>query len=130
MPSTMPGRLNWRCLAPSDGRADQLQAVQRRRRGVDHCRGRCRRGQTRHSRCTPTTARTNVAFRVLGYIEIRRGDGWWASSASLVRVATQEMPMSGDIVQRVSSSDGAYATGTSSIPNDDTIRRAERERSS
>ena len=70
-----------------------------------------------------TTARTNVAFRVLGYIEIQTGAtaGNWASSASLVRVATQEMPMSGDIVQRVSSSDGAYATGTSSIPNDDTI---------
>ena len=40
MPSTVPGRWNWRYLAPSDGRVNQLQAVQRRRRGVDYGRGR------------------------------------------------------------------------------------------
>ena len=70
-----------------------------------------------------TTARTNVAFRVLGYIEIQTGAtaGNWASSASLVRVATQEMPMSGDIVQSTYVRDGAYATNAATIPSDDTI---------
>lgn len=69
------------------------------------------------------TARANVAFRVLGYIEIQTGAtaGNWASSASLVCVATPEMPMSGDIVQSTYVRDGAYATNAATIPSDDTI---------
>lgn len=69
------------------------------------------------------TARTDKAFRVLGYIEIQTGatPGNWSNAASLVRVAAPGMPLPGQVVQSVRLVDGAVATGSTVIPFDDTI---------
>lgn len=67
------------------------------------------------------TARVGVAMRYLGYMEIQYGTAQWSNAPSFVQTNHSCMPLPGDIVQRQYLSDGAYATGTASIPNDDTI---------
>jgi hypothetical protein len=70
------------------------------------------------------TARSNVAFRVLGYVEITTDAGTpgnWSASPSVVQPLLPGMPLPGDVVQSVRVTDGAVATGTTQVPLDDTI---------
>lgn len=67
-----------------------------------------------------TTARSNVPFTILGYFDSTQATaGTWASSATSVVVNPRLRP--GDTVQEVYSATGAVATGTTTIPSDDTI---------
>ncbi len=70
-----------------------------------------------------TTARTNVAVRLIGRIRITTGAvaGEWDNAATRVEPWTPSMKKTGDIIQVVRYSTGAVATGTATIPADDTI---------
>ena len=69
-----------------------------------------------------TTARSNVACRVIGYVEVQIGvSSAWSNSPTKVQVQQQGMPEVGDLVQNCRSASGAVATGTTQIPLDDTI---------
>lgn len=68
-----------------------------------------------------TTARTSVPLRVLGYIEIQAAASFaWTNSPTVVRVVQPNMPMTGDIVQKVETVTGAMNTGSNTVPFDDT----------
>lgn len=66
-------------------------------------------------------ARVGVAMRYLGYVEIQYGTAAWSNAPTFVQTNHSRMPLPGTVVQRQYLSDGAYATGVSSIPNDDSI---------
>lgn len=67
-----------------------------------------------------TTARTNVPVTVLGYFESTQTTaGTWAAAASAIVVNPTQRP--GAVVQSVIGVYGSLATGTTSIPTDDTI---------
>jgi hypothetical protein len=69
-----------------------------------------------------TTARSSVAFRIVGYFESTQATaGTWATNASLVQPMGPGVRRTGDIVQIVSKEDGNSATGTTTLPNDNTI---------
>lgn len=69
-----------------------------------------------------TTARASVPWVYLGYIETTQGTaGTWASNASKVQTGDTTTPRPGSIVQYLHSPTGAVATGTTTIPYDDTI---------
>lgn len=67
-----------------------------------------------------TTARAGVPFVVLGYFEsTQAAAGVWATAASLIMVNPTIRP--GQTVQQPYNVDGAYASGSTAIPLDDTI---------
>lgn len=67
-----------------------------------------------------TTARSNVPFTILGYFDSTQATaGTWASNPTNVVVNPKNRP--GDVVQIVGNTTGAVATGTTVLPNDDTI---------
>lgn len=69
-----------------------------------------------------TTARTNVPVRILGYIEISETTaGTWATNSSVVQIMGSRVHRTGDIIQRVVSRSGTTASGTGTIPDDNTI---------
>ena len=69
-----------------------------------------------------STARTSKALRVLGYFEIQAAASYaWTNSPTVVRVMQPGMPMTGDIVQVVGNQASSVATGTTSVPFDNTI---------
>lgn len=69
-----------------------------------------------------TAAQTSKALRILGYFEIQAAGSYaWTNSPTVVRVMQPGMPRTGDKIQHVISTDGAVATGTTTVPNDDTI---------
>jgi hypothetical protein len=71
-----------------------------------------------------TTARASVAFRILGYVEYSSGlatAGVYISAPTLTQVFGPGVSKPGDIVQRVHAPTGAYVSGTTTIPADDTI---------
>jgi len=75
-----------------------------------------------------TTARSNVAFRYLGSLDIQYGTAQWSNAPTRVQTATRNSPRPGDIItSRVSftgagvSSAGALGSGTTQVPLDDTI---------
>mgnify|MGYP001575069493 CR=1 FL=1 len=67
-----------------------------------------------------TAGMTNIAVRVLGYIDIATGatPGEWSAAPSVVQIMGPGVPCTGDIVQRVSNWSGSVATGTTAIPFD------------
>lgn len=68
------------------------------------------------------TAVTSKAFTVLGYLEATEATaGTWATAPSLVKIYQPGDPLPGDTVQVRRTSTGALATGTTTIPLDDTI---------
>ena len=70
-----------------------------------------------------TTARTNVACRCIGYIEITTGAtaGEWDNNPTKIQVMGPGVKRTGDVVQVVNYQTGANATGTTRIPQDTTI---------
>lgn len=70
-----------------------------------------------------TTARTNVAVKLLGRLKIQTGvtAGDWSAEDTVLTLWTPTMKKTGDIVQVVHKSDGALASGATTIPLDDTI---------
>lgn len=69
-----------------------------------------------------TTARSGVAWVYLGYVESTQATaGTWATSPSKVQTAYDGMPRTGDIIQVRTTVDGAYASGTTVMVNDNTI---------
>lgn len=70
-----------------------------------------------------TTARSNLACRCIGYVEITTGAtaGNWSNAPTKVQVMGPGVRRTGDIVQRVVYSITAQVTGNTAMPNDDTI---------
>ena len=67
-----------------------------------------------------TTARASVPFTILGYFDSTQGTaGTWATSATSVVVNPRYRP--GDVIQQQYTQTGAVNTGTTLIPDDDTI---------
>lgn len=68
------------------------------------------------------TAVTSKAMTVLGYLEATEATaGTWATTPSLIKLWQPGDPLPGDVVQIQRNDTGAVATGTTAIPNDDTI---------
>ena len=68
------------------------------------------------------TAATAKAVRILGYFESTQATaGTWATAASKVQVMGEGVARTGDVVQTVATTLSAVATGTTTIPLDDTI---------
>lgn len=70
-----------------------------------------------------TTARTNVACRCIGYIEITTGAtaGEWDNNPTKIQNMGPGVKRTGDIVQTVISLYTAAATGTTALPADSSI---------
>ena len=69
-----------------------------------------------------TTARASVYLRYLGYFESTQATaGTWATPASRVQLMGPGVRRSGDQLAIARTATGAVATGTTVIPNDDTI---------
>ena len=68
-----------------------------------------------------TTARTNVGYRLLGTLKILHGAGVWDAAATEERQWFPGMPQTGDVVQTVYAQSSTAGTGTTAIPNDNTI---------
>jgi hypothetical protein len=71
-----------------------------------------------------TTARTSKAYVVLGYAAYESGvatAGSWNVSPTRLQLYAQGVPLPGDVVQQQATFDGAYATGSTATPYDDTI---------
>lgn len=68
------------------------------------------------------TAVTSKAMKVLGYVESTQATaGTWATSPSKVQLYSAGVPLHGAEIQVISTDTGAVATGTTTIPFDDTI---------
>jgi len=69
------------------------------------------------------SARTNVAVRILGYIEIQTDAtaGNWANEDTLLVLMHDGIHRTCDIIQSLMTLNGALATGTTMLPIDDTI---------
>ncbi len=70
------------------------------------------------------TAVTSKAYRILGYCEYTAGlatAGTWNASPDIIQVFGPGIKRPGDTVQIQESASAAVASGTSQIPNDDTI---------
>ena len=69
-----------------------------------------------------TTARSNVAVRILGYVDIQTGStaGQWSNSPTRVQIMGFGVPRTGDVIQHRRTQSGAVATATGGVPNDDT----------
>jgi len=70
------------------------------------------------------SAITNTPFRILGYLEWATGlatAGTWASGPTTIQLFGPGIKKPGDLVQKVTTSTGALATGATALPNDDTI---------
>ncbi|HCZ49675.1 MAG TPA: hypothetical protein DCZ11_11800, partial [Gammaproteobacteria bacterium] len=68
------------------------------------------------------TAVTSKAVRVLGYLEYTLTTaGTWDTAPSVIHVAGPRTRMPGDRVQVTRVRDATYASGTTTIPNDNTI---------
>ena len=69
-----------------------------------------------------TNARSSVPFVLLGFIEITEATaGVWATAPVTVQTYRDGMKKTGDLVQVCYTATGAVATGTTTIPNDDTV---------
>lgn len=69
-----------------------------------------------------TTARASVYVRYFGYFESTQVTaGTWAAAADKLQLIGPGVPRTGTLIQRKQLFDGAVATGTSTIPVDDTI---------
>lgn len=69
-----------------------------------------------------TNARSAVPFILLGFIEISEATaGVWATAPTVVQTYRDGYRKTGDMVQRVYNATGEVATGTTAVPDDDTI---------
>ena len=69
-----------------------------------------------------TTARTNVAVRVIGYIEISEATaGTWATPPTVLQIMGPGVRRTGDLIQALHSQTGAVATGTTTMADSDAI---------
>lgn len=70
-----------------------------------------------------TTAVTNAPWQWLGYVEIQSDatPGNWANNPTVVRPVMPWGPKPGDVIQDIYQDDGLLATGTGTIPNDNSI---------
>ena len=69
-----------------------------------------------------TAARSNVPFRLIGYIESTQATaGTWASAPAVIQPMGPGVRRPGEVVQVVCNATGAAATGTTVLPADDTI---------
>ncbi len=71
-----------------------------------------------------TAAISATNFTVIAYLTWNSGlttAGTWDAAPSPARLVMNRTPLPGQIVQRVGNTDGAVATGTTTIPEDDTI---------
>ena len=70
-----------------------------------------------------TTGRASQPFRVIGFIDIATGNpaGNWSSSPTIITVMGEGIPRTGDILQTIMNTDGAVATGTTTVNVDDSI---------
>jgi len=70
------------------------------------------------------TAVTSKAFCVLGFLHWGSGlgtAGTWASDATVKQTYGPGVPLPGDMIQHSQTYDGGVATGTTTIPSDNTI---------
>lgn len=68
------------------------------------------------------SATTSMPVKWIGYAEIQEATaGTWATEETVIQVMGPGVRRSGEVVQTAVSADGAVATGTTVIPNDDTI---------
>ena len=69
-----------------------------------------------------TTGRSNVAVRVLGYIDIATGAvaGEWDNEDTVIQMMGLGVPRTGDLIQSIRGTYTAAATTTSTFPFDDT----------
>ena len=70
-----------------------------------------------------TTQRTSLACRCLGYIEITTGAvaGEWDNAPTKIQIMGPGVKRTGDLIQRVSTLLSTLATGTTVMPEDNTI---------
>lgn len=69
-----------------------------------------------------TNARSTVPFVLLGFIEISEASaGVWATAPTVVQTFRDGYRKTNDVVQQVRSSTSVMATGTTTLPFDDTI---------
>ena len=69
-----------------------------------------------------TTARTSVAFRIIGFFESTQSTaGNWATSPSTIQELQPWMPRTGHVVGSAITTTGANTTGVTTIPTDDTL---------
>ncbi len=70
-----------------------------------------------------TTARSNLPFKALGYVDVQMGAsvGQWSNTPTAVRVLGAGMKRTGDVIQRISTITGTLVTGTTVIPADTTL---------
>ena len=70
------------------------------------------------------TAVTSKSYTILGYLSYESGlgtAGTWSATATRAQLFTPGVPLPGSVVQIAQNYTGAVATGTTLIPNDDTI---------
>lgn len=68
------------------------------------------------------TAVTSKALRVLGFVESTQATaGTWATTPSKVQLWTPAMKLPGDLVQVSHSGSATFSTGTTALPDDNTI---------
>jgi len=69
-----------------------------------------------------TTARSNVPFRLVGYLECTEATaGTWATAPAVIEGVSAGTRKPGDLVQSVYNITGAVATGGTALPIDDSI---------
>lgn len=69
-----------------------------------------------------TAAQTSKAIREVGYMDSTQATaGTWATALTNKVQITGSTPKTGAVIQSVRNATGAVATGTTTIPNDDTI---------
>lgn len=69
-----------------------------------------------------TTLRATVAHRIVAYFEATEATaGTWATAASKIQLMGPGVKRTGDRVQTQRNTTGAVATGTTAVPEDDTI---------
>lgn len=70
------------------------------------------------------SAVSSKAYEIIGYASYESGLGTvgnWASSPTRLQLFGSGVPLPGQVLQRQRTATGAYATGTTTIPHDDTI---------
>jgi hypothetical protein len=71
-----------------------------------------------------TTQRTNRAIRVLGFLDWSSGlttAGTWDAAPSQIQPFGPDVQLPGTVIQTARSADAAFASGTTTLPYDDTI---------
>lgn len=70
-----------------------------------------------------TTARASIAIRLIGYLDITTGatPGNWTANPMAIRLLVAGVPRTGDRIQRPYLQTSALATGTTILPDDNSI---------